>query len=238
MGPPLADLRLVVFDCDGTLVDSAHGIVAAMEATYAALGLAAPAADAVRRVVGLSLSEAMAALRPDVDRHVHDAMAETYRRAFQAIRERGEHREALFPGAAETVARLDAHGYLLGIATGKSRRGLRHTLELAGLDPCFCTLQTADDAPSKPHPEMLRRAIAECGAAPARTVMIGDTTYDMEMAGAAGVAPIGVTWGHHAAADLRAAGADCVVGSFAELEAAVIDRLGKADEARLQGGSG
>ncbi|MBL28174.1 MAG: hypothetical protein CMM50_11575 [Rhodospirillaceae bacterium] len=211
--------RLVIFDCDGTLVDSQHGIVAAMVDTYAALGLGeVPEPERVRRIVGLSLVEAMAVLRPEASPDDHSIMAEAYREAFRAIREAGEHEEVLFPGVADTLKRLDDAGYLLGIATGKSRRGLLGVLERTGLGHYFVTLQTADDAPSKPHPEMVRRAIADCGTSPTATAMIGDISYDIEMARRAGATGIGVGWGYHPPEELSAAGAVAVAPTFADLE--------------------
>ena len=207
-------IRLVVFDCDGTLVDSQHAIVAAMRQAFTDNSLRLPEPEAVRQIVGLSLLKAMEALAPDAMPEQHRALERDYRRAFQLSRQREEHREALYPGAAETVAALDAAGYLLGVATGKGRRGLRTTLERYGLDGHFVTLQTAEDAPSKPHPGMLERAMAEVGAAPDETVLVGDTVFDIEMAVNAGAASIGVRWGYHDAALLSAAGARAIVETF------------------------
>ena len=116
--------------------------------------------------------------------------------------------EPLFPGVAETIGRLAADpGIRLGIATGKSRRGVAHLVGRFAWDRVFATIQTADDAPSKPDPGMLLRAMAETGVAPDRTVMLGDTTFDMAMARAAGVRPIGVSWGYHPVPALTEAGA-------------------------------
>ncbi len=213
--------RLAVFDCDGTLLDSQHMIVAAMGAAFAGHGLAVPEAGAVRRVVGLSLIEAVAELAASLDGAFHIQIAETYKREFAGLRQRDEHDEPLYPGAREAIAALAGDGFVLGVATGKSRRGLRSALERHGLTDRFVTLQTADDGPSKPHPEMLRKAMAEAGAAAADTVMIGDTTFDMAMARNAGCGGIGVAWGYHPAEDLLAAGADVLVNSFSELPLAV-----------------
>ena len=212
--------RLVVFDCDGTLVDSQHAIVEAMRQAFVGKRLPPPAPAAVRRLVGLSLAEAVAALLPEGGENCA-ALERDFRAAFLAIRQRPDHHEPLFPGAAEAIDALDAAGYLLGVATGKSRRGLGATLDRVGLGNRFVTLQTADDAPSKPNPEMLRRAMAEAGAEPEDTVFVGDTTFDMEMALGAGAAPIGVSWGYHDAGDLRVAGARLVVDTFAALPDAV-----------------
>ena len=189
--------RLALFDCDGTLVDSQHNICAAMEECFAAAGLERPAPERTRRVVGLSLIEAMRAMLPDADHGAHVALAEEYKRAFQAMRARGIVEEPLFDGVAALIETLDADGWLLGIATGKSDRGLALCLESHGLSGRFVTLQTADRHPSKPHPSMIERAMAEAGAAAATTLMIGDTSYDMAMARAAGARAVGVAWGYH-----------------------------------------
>jgi phosphoglycolate phosphatase len=203
--------RLALFDCDGTLVDSQHNICAAMAECFVASGRDAPPPEQTRRVVGLSLVEAMAAMLPDEAPHIHAAMAEDYKRAFQAMRARGLDEEPLFDGIAALVEALAAEGWRLGVATGKSDRGLALCLKHHGLDARFQTLQTADRHPSKPHPSMVEAAMAEAGAAPETTMMIGDTSYDIMMARAAGVTAVGVTWGYHDAEDLRGAGAHHIV---------------------------
>jgi phosphoglycolate phosphatase len=199
--------RLALFDCDGTLVDSQHAICAAMEECFAEAGLERPARERTRSVVGLSLVEAMAAMLPDIGAEAHAELAESYKRAFQALRGRGAVEEPLFEGVAELIEALDAGGWLLGVATGKSQRGLDSCLESHGLAARFVTLQTADRHPSKPHPSMIEVAMAEAGAAPETTVMIGDTSYDMAMARAAGATAIGALWGYHEAGELLRAGA-------------------------------
>ena len=130
--------------------------------------------------------------------------------------------EPLFPGVREILAKLDRPEILLGIATGKNRRGLLHSLEQHGLTKHFAVLKTADDGPGKPHPEILERAMAELGVPAAQTVMIGDTVYDMALARNAGAEAIGVAWGYHEAEELMAAGAGCIVESFAELQARLL----------------
>ncbi len=210
-------VRLVVFDCDGTLVDSQHSVVEAMRQAFAGRGLAPPAPETVRRTVGLSLAVAMGKLYPDGEPSDWAALTRDYRAAALDIRIGQNFHDPLYPGAAEAIAALDAAGYLLGVATGKSRRGLIHTLDTFGLRDRFVTLQTADDAPSKPHPEMLRRAMAETGSAAGETLLVGDTTFDIEMAVSAGAAPLGVSWGYHHPDELRAVGAQVIVDSFPEL---------------------
>ncbi len=217
MTPP-ERLRLAVFDCDGTLVDSQHLILQAMTAAFAALGREPPPAAGVRRVIGLSLAECMVRLAPEESPDHHSRLVAAYKDAFFALRRDPDLHEPLFPGAIEALEALEAAGFLMGVATGKARRGLAAVLERHGLGRFFHTLQTADDGPGKPHPSMLLRAMAETGAAPADTVMVGDTTFDMTMARGASVAAIGVAWGYHDPAELLAAGAHALIDSFAELE--------------------
>jgi phosphoglycolate phosphatase len=204
-------LRLVVFDCDGTLVDSQHGIVAAAEAAWRVHGLPVPDPSAVRQVVGLNLDEAIAVLQPDADAHLLGRLVEAYKQAFFTLRSRPDHHEPLYPGIAELLAALDRPEILLGIATGKNMRGLRATLARHDLAGRFVTLQTPDTCRGKPHPEMVERALAETGVTAMTTYVIGDTTYDMQMAYNAGVAGIGVGWGYHVPAALLAAGARQVI---------------------------
>ena len=199
--------RLAIFDCDGTLVDSQHNICLAMERCFAAAGLAPPGRERTRKVVGLSLIEAMRAMLPDAGDDDHVELAESYKRAFRAMRAEGLADEPLYDGVAELIDRLEAEGWLLGIATGKSDRGVALCLEHHGLSGRFATIQTADRHPSKPHPAMIAQALADAGAAPELSLMIGDTSYDMAMARAAGVTAIGVAWGYHATDELVRAGA-------------------------------
>jgi phosphoglycolate phosphatase len=214
-----AALRLAVFDVDGTLVDSQHNIVAAMAAAFMMHGLQEPAAAAVRRVIGLSLVEAVAAVAPGLDEELHWRLAQSYKEAFASLRSQPDHDEPLFPGALEALAALEQAGWLLAIATGKSQRGVRSMLDRHDLHGRFLSIQTADEHPGKPHPSMLRTAMAELGVEPSATVMIGDTAYDMLMARNAGVCGIGVTWGYHQPDELRQAGAEVVVDTYDVLPA-------------------
>ncbi|MBO9379048.1 HAD hydrolase-like protein [Sphingomonas histidinilytica] len=202
--------RLAIFDCDGTLVDSQANICRAMAEAFAIEKLPEPDAPAVRRVVGLNLTQAVAVLLPDADHDLHARVGETYKRAFQAMRGAGEVDEPLFPGVAETLRALDADGWLLAVATGKSDRGLHHCLETHGIHGLFVSLQTADRHPSKPHPSMIIQAMADAGAIPATSVMIGDTSFDIGMGVNAGCATIGVAWGYHTPRELFDEGADFV----------------------------
>ena len=209
--------RLAVFDCDGTLIDSQAAICAAMAAAFAAHGLAPPLPTAVRRIVGLNLVEAVGELLPTGDSVLHAAIAASYKRAFHDLRARSALAEPLFDGIAEVLATLHASGWRLGVATGKSDRGLALALAEHGLSDLFVALQTADRHPSKPDPSMLHAAMAEAGVGPADTVMIGDTSYDIAMARVAGVRAVGVAWGYHPVAELHGAGADAVARRPADL---------------------
>ena len=210
-------MRLAVFDCDGTLVDGQADVCEAMDAAFAAEGLAPPDRHLTRRMVGLSLPEAMRKLLPAGEPATHDALAAHYRDAYRARRTAGVLDEPLFEGIPALLERLAAAGWLLGVATGKSDRGLAHCLTTHGIAGHFVTLQTADRHPSKPHPAMLQAAMDAVGAKPSETAMIGDTAYDIAMARAAGVRAIGVTWGYHPPAELIAAGAVAVAQSAGEL---------------------
>ncbi len=216
--------RLALFDCDGTLVDSQAAICAAMEDCFATVGLPYPGAEATRRVVGLSLVEAVARLHPTGEPDLHQRMARDYKQAFQRHRGAGLVAEPLFDGIVQAIDAIAAAGWLLGVATGKSDRGLGFCLAHHGIADRFVTLQTADRHPSKPHPSMVWQAMADAGAAPETTVVIGDTSFDIAMAKAAGATAIGVAWGYHSPAELLAEGADHVVERAADLPA-LLERL-------------
>ena len=203
-------VRLAIFDCDGTLVDSGANIGTAMAVCFDEAGLAAPDRAKVRRLVGLSLFEAMQQLHPDGDDDAHRGLTDRYKSCFQRLRAEGRVEEPLFEGVPEALDALAADGWTMAIATGKSDRGLRLALEATAIARHFVSLQTADGHPSKPHPSMIEAALAEAGADAADAVMIGDTGYDIAMAHAAGVRAIGVAWGYHEADELLAAGAETV----------------------------
>lgn len=199
-------MRLAIFDCDGTLVDSQADICAAMDAAFAAAGLVPPERHATRRVVGLSLHEAMRQLHPAGAHEDHASLTELYKDAFRARRAAGAVAEPLYEGIAGLVEQLAAEGWQLAVATGKSDRGLAHCLATHGLTRHFVSLQTADRHPSKPDPSMIEQCIADAGADRHRTAMIGDTVYDIVMARNAGVRGIGVDWGYHETEELFEAG--------------------------------
>jgi phosphoglycolate phosphatase len=213
MTPP----RLVVFDVDGTLIDSQHHIHAAMSSAFSGLGLAVPDLPAVLSIVGLSLPEAVARLARGHGPAEQAAIVAAYKASFSEGRERAAAQP--YPGALAAIERLAGRpGVVLGVATGKSRRGLDHVFGALSIAGHFRTIQVADDHPSKPHPSMLHAALAETGCQAADAVMIGDTTYDIAMGRAAGMPTIGVTWGYHAAGDLHAAGASVLIDRFDALD--------------------
>ncbi len=208
-------MRLILLDVDGTLLDSQEIIVAAHGDAFARVGLPRPPRERLLRLVGLSLNETFEAL-VGPEGPVAE-LIEGYKGGFQRLRADPAWAEPVFPGADATIRRLAAgEGVRLGLATGKSRRGAHAILKRHGWSDLVATVQTADDAPSKPHPGMVLRAMAETGAAPADTVMIGDSAYDMLMARAAGARALGVAWGYHDPDALAAAGAEAVAGSFDE----------------------
>ncbi len=223
-------MKLVILDCDGTLVDSQNGICAAMVHAFSGLGLAAPSRAATLAIVGLSLPEAFAALAGEHDQATRARLIDRYRSAFVELKRVPAVHEPLYEGissAIETFGQRD--DVVLGLATGKSRRGVDRLIEREGWSDRFLTVQTADDHPSKPHPAMVLAAMAEAGVGPESTVMVGDTTYDMEMARAAGVGAVGVAWGYHRAEQLRGAGAHDVVAACKDLPAGVDDYFARQE---------
>lgn len=229
MTPPSSDpapagsspLKLVLFDCDGTLVDSQHMIVAAMRDAHAAHGVPLPDRTTLLSVVGLSLPEAFAALSRGERAYPVEALVDAYRTAFIRLRD-AEPPEPMFPAAREVLDALRQRDDLvLGMVTGKARRGVDRVLKAHDMEGWFSTIQTADDAPSKPHPAMVFQAMAEIGARPEETVVVGDTTFDIAMALTAGASALGVAWGYHDTGALERAGADLLVQRFEEVPDAI-----------------
>jgi phosphoglycolate phosphatase len=218
-------LKLVLFDMDGTLLDSRWSIVTAMTIGYQALNLPPPEPERIRHIVGLSLAEAVETMSPDLSPEWRRAVGESYRTAYLALNGDPRHREPLFPGVVEAMDALAAAGLLLGVATGKSRAGLDAVLARHGLTDRFITLQTSDGVPSKPAPDMVLKALDAVGVDAADTVVIGDTSHDITMAINAEVRSLGVTWGFHERPALEAAGADAIVDDAAELPDAVFRLL-------------
>lgn len=215
-------MRFVLFDVDGTLVDSQAHIIASMGAAFAAEDLSPPSRAAVLSVVGLSLPNAMAVLVPEGP---VAALVDGYKAAYVEFRQSLGEEDAspLFEGIRPLLEALHSDPEtLLGIATGKSRRGLDHVMEAHKLSRFFITRQDADGHPSKPHPSMALAALSEAGMETG--VMVGDTTYDLEMGRAAGMCTIAVTWGYHARSRLSPL-ADRVVDDVGALQHAIEDLL-------------
>lgn len=214
-------LRLAVFDVDGTLVDSQNSIVAAMGHAWESHGMAPPQRDEALRMVGLPLLEVISRLLPDETPERWESVRSAYSAEWARMRDVEKMKDPLFPGALTALDDLERDGWLLGISTGKSRRGLDKALEGHALTDRFVTLQTSDVSAGKPNPEMLMKAMAETGAEAPATVMIGDTTYDIQMARNAGTYAVGVAWGYHGVNDLWSAGAHAVIDDFAALPRAL-----------------
>ena len=185
--------ELIVFDWDGTLLDSAGAIAACIQAAARDLGLTVPSDEAARHVIGLGLADALMRAMPEVDMALYPQVAERYRYHFLSQ----DHELSLFPGANALIRALHGENLLLGVATGKSRLGLSRALQHSGLGPYFHATRTADETFSKPHPAMLEELMAELGVGPESTLMVGDTTHDLQMANNAGVASIAVSFGAH-----------------------------------------
>jgi len=222
-------MKLVIFDVDGTLVDSLRDILASMAAAFTGQGLAVPSDDTIKGIVGLSLPVAMDRLAPPgVDAAGLEALVAGYKAAYAALRvQNGAAGSPLFPGALAALDRLAADpGVRLAVATGKSRRGLDGLIAAHGLEGRFASTQVADDHPSKPDPSMVLACLRETGIAAGDAVMVGDTDFDIDMGRAAGVRTVGVQWGYHPVE--RLARADLLIDRFAALDAALARLWGTA----------
>lgn len=216
-------MSLIIFDMDGTLIDSGATISSRVNGAFAALGLPQPSAKAVRSNVGLSLPLYMGEVAGTTDEVLIARLMAAYRE-ISALAPPGQ--MPLFTGAQAALERLAARpGFTLGVATGKGRLGLDRALTQTGIGHFFKTLQTPDNNPSKPHPSMLLTAMEECGSTPDQTIMIGDAVFDIQMARAAGVQAIGVSWGMQSAKDLLRAGAARIIERFDDLDAAINELL-------------
>jgi phosphoglycolate phosphatase len=210
-----------VFDIDGTLVDSRGIITACMDAAFIGAGFPAPGYEKTRRVIGLSLPVGLRVLAPDANEADQKRILDSYREAFFTMRQDPAMASPLYTGAAQLLSELAAAGWVLGIATGKSRRGLDAMMEQFGWHHQFAAHFCADDGPGKPHPHMVLENIRIVGGASARTIVIGDSEHDMAMAVAAGATALGVTWGFGMQGEMLAAGAVAVVNTMPELGAAL-----------------
>ena len=222
----MSDLHLVIFDCDGTLVDGQYLIIAAMNAAFRRHGLEEPDVRATRRIIGLSLDVAVAEVLGPTQEHLTEQVVETFKEAFHEIRLSKTLSEPFYDGARELIATLSKRDdVLLAIATGKSFKGVDIMLEREGWQNTFVSIQTSDSAPSKPHPGMILNAMAESGVEAKNTVMIGDTSFDMEMARAAGVQAFGVAWGYHDVETLAKSGAQIILDDYQALESALMGQF-------------
>lgn len=207
--------ELIVFDWDGTLMDSTGAIVASIQAAARDLGIAPPSDERASHIIGLGLIDALRHALPDLPAERYHAVAERYRHHYLSR----DQDLLLFKGAAELVGELADAGYMLAVATGKTRKGLDRAFEVSGLGPRFHASRCADECHSKPHPQMLEELMAEFGVGPDLTLMIGDTTHDLQMAGNAGVAALGVAYGAHPREALEAQAPLFCAGDVAELAA-------------------
>ena len=219
-------LKLAVLDCDGTIVDSKSAIVTSMTAAFVNVDLAPPKPEEIVRIVGLNLADAMDVLLQGQKPEKVPTLVDAYREVATQHRAGGQWENPLYPDAKEVIQALNASGWLLGVATGKSKRGLDAVFDTHEIGHHFVTVQTSDIGPGKPAPDMLYRALRETGVEARNTVMIGDTTFDMEMAVNAGVSAIGVSWGYHTDRDLLAAGARAIVHGFQDLPGVLESTIG------------
>lgn len=218
-------MKLVVFDMDGTLIDSVALIVEAVTTAFEAVGEPSPGEAAIRSISGITARDAMKILAPHAGEERVEEIVQSYRAQYG--QRAGLIREPLFPGALAALDRLrQRDDTILAVATGKGYRGAMTLLNVHGITDHFHSVQTPDHNRGKPDPQMLETAMTKAGTTSAETVMIGDTTHDMKMARAAGVGAIGVAWGYHAVPDLNAAGADVVIDRFEALDAAIDQLLG------------
>lgn len=218
MSFPLQEIRLVVFDCDGTLVDSLAGIARVMNMALSQVGLAENLSlSCIGGVVGLSMAEAMAALFPAAPAALRGQAIAVYKEHYKRLADGGELISPLFPGVRQTLDRLRAHGLQLAMATGKSMRGVERTIAEHQLAGYFRFLKSADCAPSKPDPAMVRQIVQESGFAPRAILMVGDTDFDMIMGRQAGVVTCAVTYGCHPRARLAAAQPDYWLDGMGDL---------------------
>jgi phosphoglycolate phosphatase len=226
-------LELIVFDWDGTLMDSAAGIVRCFERALEDASAPHPGVAVIRHVIGLGLPEAVSVLLPDADGDLKARVVDRYREHFLKT---DPGAMELFPGVRKGLEELAAHGFVLAVATGKSRRGLERVLVETGLKPLFAATRCADEAFSKPHPKMLEDILAQTGVAPERALMVGDTVYDLQMACSASVAALAVTYGVHGREALLEHGPVACLDDFEEVCAWLRrSQSGRPDDVHLSG---
>lgn len=211
-------MKLVLFDCDGTIVDSAGIIHRCMGEAFRQNGLKEATVEAVKSIIGLSLDVAIARLAPQLPERDIPAVVDAYKTYFLSMRSDTAFHEPVFAGMDTLISEIGARDDIqIGMVTGKSRRGVAAVLDRLGLAHHFVTVRTADDCPSKPHPAMVLECIAETGVNAADTLVVGDAIYDIEMACAAGAVALGVSWGYHDVASLTASGAHAILARPADL---------------------
>lgn len=221
-------MRLVIFDLDGTLIDSEALIVRTVGDAFRAVNEPVPSDAAIRSISGITARDAMAILAPAATSERVDTILESYRAHYRS--NAGVAREPLFKGALDALDRLQADPEtILAVATGKGYKGAVTLLERHGIIGRFHSIETPDHNRGKPDPQMIETAMSKAGVTRGQSVMIGDTVHDMRMARAAGVAAIGVTWGYHERGELLAEGADVVIDSFDQLDGAIGQLIGAAD---------
>lgn len=210
-------IKLFVFDFDGTLSDSAQFICDTMKQAFNSHDKSPPSDHVVRQIIGLQLEQAIRVIDQELSQADVVKIAKNYRDIYRTQRQKGALTDSLFSGAQDVLELINVQDHLAGIATGKSRRGLEGDIERYQIAHYFIGYETSDHHPSKPHPAMLQSMIQQSGLNETDTIMIGDTTYDMQMAKSAGALAIGVSWGCHTVDQLKQAGADYIVTDFSQL---------------------
>ncbi len=223
------DLKLVAFDLDGTLLDSASSIISGVTECWAACGFARPEPDAIRRIIGLPWEESIKSLLPEAGNIEMQKIKTYYEEVSRGIRPRRNRDEELFPGIEEMLTRLDDMGFILGIITSRSGGRLEEIIRSKGIERYFSFFKTTDNGPGKPNPELMHQALSETGVAANAALMIGDTTFDIQMARNAGARAVGVSWGVHEPDELLSVGAESVVCDVSAICPTVTKLLGETD---------
>jgi len=217
-------MRLIIFDCDGTLVDSQKSIMKAIVIAWENFGLNPPKLSSVLRIIGLSIQDSIRMLEPNLNEKQYEELEKELYNAFVKINEQTKIEEELFPNVVETLNVLNDDKTYLAVLTGKGRLGLQNTFKNQNIGEYFIATKTSDCGPGKPNPQTMNELIVELGVEKESVVMIGDTTHDILTAKNAFVKSIGVSFGYHSAGELVQAGANQIVNDFSNLPT-VIDTL-------------
>jgi len=217
-------MRLIIFDCDGTLVDSQKSIMSAIVTAWEGFGLNPPKLSSVLQVIGLTIQDSVRVLEPNLNENDYGKLEKEFYSAFVNLNEQEKIEEELFPNVVETLNVLNDDKSYLAVLTGKGKLGLQNTLKNKNIGQYFIATKTSDCGPGKPNPQTMNELIAELGVEKENVVMIGDTTHDILTAKNAGVKSIGVSFGYHSVNELVNAGADEIVDDFSNLPS-VIDTL-------------